>query len=186
MTARLLGILLVLAAVGGIGWGINHWDNGRLETARQAGRTEIQAKWDKDSAARAAATLAEEKSHARETLRRLEVQQRNQDAQNQELARARADAERNRADADGLREQNAAAARRWSDTLSNAPSVAECAAAGPAIVVQADVLGRSDRAASELASYSDAARAAGLKCERDYDALTPPDAASTKGASDGR
>jgi hypothetical protein len=165
--ARLAALAVALALILGIGWKVHH-------SGVVAGRAEIQAEWDQDKAARAAATLADEKLHARETLRRLEVQQRNQDVQNQELARARADAERNRADADGLREQNTAAARRWSDALRDSPSGAECTAAGTAIVVQADVLGRSDRTASDLAAYSDAARAAGLKCERDYDALMAP------------
>lgn len=165
--ARLAALALAVALVVGIGWKIHHM-------GVVSGRAEIQAKWDQDVAARAAATLAEEKLHARETLRRLEAQQRNQDAQNLELARARADAERNRADADGLREQNAAAARRWSDTLGHSPTGAECAAAGDAIGVLADVLGRADRRAGVLAAYADAARTAGLKCERDYDSLKPP------------
>jgi hypothetical protein len=37
----------------------------------------------------------------------------------------------------------------------------------------ADVLGRADQRAGELAAYADAARIAGLACERSYDALTP-------------
>jgi hypothetical protein len=36
----------------------------------------------------------------------------------------------------------------------------------------ADVLGRADERAGELAEYADRARIAGQQCERDYDALT--------------
>ena len=41
--------------------------------------------------------------------------------------------------------------------------------AGDAIGVLADVLGRADQRAGELADFSDRAHAAGLACERDYD-----------------
>jgi hypothetical protein len=182
----LVRILLVLAVVGALAGGVaavNHWDNGRLDAAREQGRQEVRTEMQ-------AKALDEERTHARETLRRLEAQKEHQDEQNRELAAARADADRNRADADQLREQAADAARQWRDALGHSPSVAECAAAGTAIVVQADVLGRADGAASELAAYSDAARAHGLKCERDYDSLMPSTASDpapqpTKGASDG-
>jgi len=53
----------------------------------------------------------------------------------------------------------------------NSSTCIECAAAGDAIMVLADVLGRADRRAGDLASYADTTRAAGLKCERDYDSL---------------
>lgn len=45
-------------------------------------------------------------------------------------------------------------------------------AAGDPILLLADVLGRADKRAGDLAQYADAARIAGQKCERDYDALT--------------
>lgn len=44
-------------------------------------------------------------------------------------------------------------------------------AAGDPLDVLADVLGRADQRAGELAAYADAARIAGLACERSYDAL---------------
>ncbi len=43
--------------------------------------------------------------------------------------------------------------------------------AGDPILLLADVLGRADQRAGDLAQYADAARVAGQKCERDYDAL---------------
>ncbi|MDW3686568.1 DUF2514 family protein [Cupriavidus sp. CV2] len=46
-------------------------------------------------------------------------------------------------------------------------------AAGDPLDVLADVLGRADKRAGELAAYADAARIAGQACERAYDALMP-------------
>lgn len=46
------------------------------------------------------------------------------------------------------------------------------AAARDPLVLLADVFGRVDQRAGELAQYADAARIAGQACERSYDALT--------------
>lgn len=142
-------------------------------TGKVAGRAEVQAKWDAERTRQQAKVIEEEKANAEETARRLKQQQENQDAQDKELAAARSDAARNRAAADGLRAQTADAARRWRDAIGNSPAGQNCPAAGDAIGVLADVFGRADRRAGVLAEYADAARAAGLKCERDYDALKP-------------
>lgn len=45
-------------------------------------------------------------------------------------------------------------------------------AASDALDLLADVLGRADERAGQLAEYADRARIAGQQCERDYDALT--------------
>lgn len=136
---------------------------------REIGRQEVRAEW-------TAAALSESESNARETLRRLNKQQENQLAQDRKLAQARADAARDAADADRLRQQNADVVRRWRAALRDPAAGGQCTAAGDAIGVLADVLSRADRRAGVLAAYADAARAAGLKCEADYDALTdsPP------------
>ncbi|WP_175886043.1 DUF2514 family protein [Burkholderia sp. BCC0044] len=47
-------------------------------------------------------------------------------------------------------------------------------AAGDALDLLANVLGRTDQRAGELAEYADRTRIAGQQCERDYDALTAP------------
>ena len=78
-----------------------------------------------------------------------------------------------RADADRVRAQAADAAREWSARLSDSPTASDSAAAGAAIGVCADVLGRAIAHARLLASTADAARAAGLKCSADYEALIP-------------
>lgn len=137
------------------------------------GVAQVQGQWDAAELARARADIEAARVNAKETQRRLDRQKANQDVQDKELAAARGDAVRNRNDADSLRDQNATTAKQWRDALGNSPTVEQCAAAGDTIVLSADVLGRMDKAASDLAQYSDTARIAGLKCERDYDALTP-------------
>ena len=87
---------------------------------------------------------------------------------------ARRDAGRAAVAADGLRRAaaRAAAACGGAPTGDTAAADGGEAAAGPGLVL-ADVLGRADGAAGELAAALDASRAAGLACERAYDALAP-------------
>ena len=54
----------------------------------------------------------------------------------------------------------------------NPASASPGPAAGDPLDVLADVLGRADKRAGELAEYADRARIAGQACERAYDALT--------------
>lgn len=119
-------------------------------------------------------TLKEQEAKAHEGLRRLEAQDANQRAQNEEMARLRDAAARNAADADRVREQSASAARQWAARLADSPTGADLTAASAAIDVCTDVRGRLDAAAGKLAAYADTARAAGSKCASDYDALTKP------------
>lgn len=141
---------------------------------REIGRQEVRAEWAAEREALKDQALQEAQANAKETLRRMDRQQENQRAQDAQLAAARADAARNAADADRVREQSAAAARQWSARLADSPTAADLAAAAEAIAVLTDVRRRLDAAASELATYADAARAAGEKCQADYDALTSP------------
>lgn len=87
---------------------------------------------------------------------------------NQQRTAALADAFAARAAAGGLQQrvdQLIAAARHPAATAGSP-------AAGDALDLLADVLGRADQRAGELAEYADQARIAGQQCERDYDALT--------------
>lgn len=142
------------------------WDAARLKRAEKRGADVVRAEY-------TAAALREAQANAAETARRLKAQQENQRAQDAALAAARADAARAGADADRVRAQAAEAAREWSARLSDSPTASDSAAAGAAIGVCADVLGRAIAHARLLASTADAARTAGLKCSADYDALTP-------------
>lgn len=158
----LLGLCLALAA------GYAAW----AHHERDIGRAEVQMKWDAQESQRRAEIAQELIDKAKESKRRLERQEENQRAQNATLAAARADRDRNAADADKLRQQATGNARDWAARLRDSPSVAECAAGGDAIGVFTDVLGRADRRAGVLAEVADTARARGLKCEADYDSLT--------------
>lgn len=140
------------------------WDSARLKRADAAGYKRAQAEY-------TAAALREAQANAAETARRLKAQQENQRAQDAALARARADAARAAADADRVRAQAADAAREWSARLGDSPTAEDLAAAGAAIRVCTELRGRAVARAELLARTADAARAAGLKCERDYDAL---------------
>ncbi|KVF26302.1 DUF2514 family protein [Burkholderia vietnamiensis] len=103
-----------------------------------------------------------------EYSRRLVAQQENATDAAKERDQARRDAAVADGAADGLRKQVAALdadARR-------AGAAAGSSATGDALDLLADVLGRSDQRAGDLAEYADRARIAGQQCERDYDALT--------------
>lgn len=142
------------------------WDSARIKRAEKRGADVVRAEY-------TAAALREAQANAAETARRLKAQQENQRAQDAALAAARADAARAGADADRVRAQAAAAAREWSARLGDSPATSDIEAAGAAIGVCADLLGRAVARARLLARTADAARAAGLKCQADYDALTP-------------
>ncbi|MCA7962491.1 DUF2514 domain-containing protein [Burkholderia cenocepacia] len=86
---------------------------------------------------------------------------------NQQRTAALADAFAARAAAGSLQQRvDQLVAARHSAAAAGSP------AAGDALDLLADVLGRADQRAGELAEYADRARIAGQQCERDYDALT--------------
>ncbi|KWD62375.1 MULTISPECIES: DUF2514 family protein [Burkholderia] len=81
---------------------------------------------------------------------------------------ARADAVAAATAADGLRKQLAA----YVDRARHTTSATGGPAAGDALDLLADMLGRADARAGELAAIADERGIAGEQCERDYDALT--------------
>lgn len=164
VAAELIGIAIICAAlIGGLTWFAHH--------ERAIGRFQVQARWDASIVKQQADALAESQANAKETQRRLERQKENQDAYDAELARARADAASATDAAGRLRqraEQLAAAARR---AASNAAAGSVGSTAPDASGMLSDVLGKAVERSRLLAAYADAARRAGLQCERDYDAL---------------
>lgn len=88
------------------------------------------------------------------------------------LERSRADADAARTAADGLRRQLAAYLAAARAGAAHPGPAAPGAPAGDPIGVLADVLERADRRAGVLAEFADRAHAAGIACERAYDALT--------------
>jgi hypothetical protein len=117
------------------------------------------------------ARLASE-NYRREEQRRIQAQKEAEDEATRQLEAARADAG---AAADALRRLRqrvaADAARRAAAGDPAAPQGGP--AAEPAAHLPADaLLARLGEAAGQLAAHADAARIAGLACERSYDALT--------------
>ncbi|KVA70965.1 hypothetical protein WM36_02120 [Burkholderia ubonensis] len=100
---------------------------------------------------------------------------RRQSAAQQEIAthaakerdRARVDAAAAASAADGLRRQVAALVAG----IRRSPAPAGGSSAGDALDLLADVLGRVDARAGELATIADERGIAGQQCERSYDAL---------------
>lgn len=138
---------------------------------REIGRDEIRAEWNEAKLAQTAADLAAEQAKAKESQRRLSRQQENQDAQNQELARVAADRDRAGALVVKLQRTNDTASQQWAARLADSPTRADLAAAGTTIGVLTELLGRARERARVVEAFTDTSRAAGLKCERDYDAL---------------
>ncbi|HDR9026969.1 TPA: DUF2514 domain-containing protein [Burkholderia vietnamiensis] len=105
-----------------------------------------------------------------EEQRRTAAQSEIANDANQQRTAALADAFAARAAAGSLQQRvdQLVAAARHPTAATGSP------AAGDALDLLADVLGRADQRAGELAEYADTARIAGQQCERDYDALTLP------------
>jgi hypothetical protein len=107
-----------------------------------------------------------------EERRRTAEVQKAADEAHDALARARADAAAATDAGQRLRDRVAALAATCDRTAGDAGS----AGSGPAAVATADLLAivqrRLDAAADGIAAHADAARAAGLACQRSYDALT--------------
>ncbi|WP_321967671.1 DUF2514 family protein [Burkholderia cepacia] len=103
-----------------------------------------------------------------EEQRRTAAQSEIANDANQQRTAALADAFAARAAAGSLQQRvdQLVAASRHPSAAAGSP------ATGDALDLLADVLGRADQRAGELAEYADRAHIAGRQCERDYDALT--------------
>ena len=86
---------------------------------------------------------------------------------------ARRDAVAARASADGLR-ADVARYRAAARSATNSGVAAAGPTASGALDLLSDLFGRADEAAGELAEFADSAHAAGLTCQRSYNALTIP------------
>lgn len=160
LAAALIAFWIVLGA-----W----WHTSRVHAAEQAVHAHYAAVLAGISEKTAAAATA---FRARETYWQTKFDKEAQDGQNR-IDTARRDADGARAAADGLRatlNRYRAAARTAQD--SGAASAGP--ATGDAIGVLADLLEESDRLAGIYAQAADLAHAAGVTCERSYDALTDP------------
>lgn len=122
------------------------------------------------------ADAEEQRAAAERKARELEAQWGNEfrkasDEANERIEAARRDAASAAAVAGGLRERAAALARSCGGGGKSAAAASSGQAASSPGLVLADLFGRADQAAGELAEAYDRARAAGLACERAAEAV---------------
>jgi hypothetical protein len=151
VTLALTAAALFAAFVGG--WIVNGW--------RLKGELQRQA-----TAYAQNVTAAVEKARE-EDNRRTKALVEALDAAQQDLIVALTDRDRARTASDSLRER----ARAVATTCSNPAAAGTSAAAKAAGDLLADVLGRIDEAAGDIAAHADRAVIAGTACERAYDSL---------------
>lgn len=159
----ILAAALVAFWVGLLGW----LHLSRVHAAEQAVHTHYAAVLAGISAKTAAAATA---FRARETYWQTRFDKEAQDGQTR-IDTARRDADGARAAADGLRadrDRYRAAAR----AAAHPGAAAAGPTAGDALDLLSDLFAGADAAAGELAQAADLAHAAGVTCERAYDALS--------------
>lgn len=163
----LFGIALMLA-IGVCGWWLHH---SGYQSGADAKELEWSARWNKQAEQQATAKAkATMEAREEEQRRQASIDKVRDDAEKQ-IARAESDALDARDAADGVLEQAKRLAARAGKCPSNPSATQSGAPAAEPGVVLADVLGRADARAGELAAAYDRSRAAGLACERAYDAL---------------
>jgi hypothetical protein len=163
---RAVALATVLAALAGLyAW--------RVSVERDFGREEVRAEWATERAAQHAAALVQSQKNAAETARRLAAQKEVSDAYERDLAAARRDAAGAAAVAGRLRDQLAARSAALRGAAGNPAAAGQCEAALAASDLHANLFLEADARAGALARVADAARLAGLACERAYEALTP-------------
>lgn len=163
----LVGALVIAALAGG---GVALYQSGH-SAGEEGERKTWQAKWDKQSAELAEAR-AQNVQLAREEEQRRQraIDKVRQDAE-QQIARVETDAAAASAVAAGVLEQARRLATRTNQCASHSSVTQSGDAARQPAVVLADLLGRADARAGELARAYDRARTAGLACERAYHSL---------------
>lgn len=154
---------LALAIYGGVRHVYNLGDT--------AGAARVQQQWD------AAKIKAEqERNQAVEAARAEEQRRTNAQAEIANEATHQADAARDDARAAGIAADSLRARLAKFVAAGRAARNSAAAGSGPTagdpLDVLADVLGRADKRAGELAAYADATHIAGAACERAYDALS--------------
>jgi len=164
---RAIAAAAALVAAGVAGWTANGWRlEGQIAEIRQEHADQVASASQRQAAAQLEQRTIEQ---AREASKQ-EIDHVSS------LARARADDDRRGADVahERLLYSAALAAARAGAACQGPAPAAERPAAQPAGLVLADVLGRADAAAGELAAVLDASHAAGAGCERYVDELTSP------------
>lgn len=169
---RGFGDLMMLAIIAGavIAAAAAWWLHADRAEQFKAGQDATQQLWDADTTKRLAIAVEDARLAAAETQRRLTAQQENQRAQDNLLAQARRDAAAASAAVDGLRLRASAYLSAAGCSAATGDSAIECIRAAAGQI--GDVLGQCAARHQLLAADADDARARGLKCEKDYDALS--------------
>lgn len=156
---------LVIAALAGVGVALYRSGHAAGEEGE---RKTWQVKWNEEAARLATArTKAELEAREEEQRRQAKIDEVRDHAQEQ-IAQAQADAVAAGLESGRLREQARLLAARASQCTSGSGASQGGPSAGQSAVVLADLLGRADERAGELAAAYDRARASGLACERAY------------------
>lgn len=130
-----------------------------------------QSRWDRQLADQAEAKAkATEQARIEEQRRQAAIHEVTTNAQTQ-IDQAQADAAAARATADSLRDQAKRLAAAAGKACSNPGTATAGRPASTTSMVLADLFGRADQAAGDLAAAYDRARIAGLACERAYNSL---------------
>ena len=161
--------LLIAACIAGL-LGVSHW--WAYERGSSAASLEWQDKWNQQARQLADAEQQAERTQRSEELRRqAAINEVTKHAQEQ-IDQARADADSARAAADSLRDQAKRLAASAGKACGNTGAASAGRTATATAMVLADLFGRADEAAGELAAAYDRARIAGQACERAYKALS--------------
>lgn len=168
-TLRAIGIGLMVAGACSVASGLVYYAKGK-----EAGRAEVQARWDAAERVRAQTAIA-----AQERQRQLEQE----DARQQREALNEAERLATRARAGAVAAADAgrlflAAARPSAPAGSGllapgAAAPASCSPAADSTVLPADVLGAIEQRLRDLAREADERGGPGRLCEASYDAVTP-------------
>lgn len=144
---------------------------GSYKLGYESAETKWELLWSEQSKAQSDAKAEAEKAmRDRETYWQDKLKEVDQNAQ-ATIVSLQASVISANASSDQLREQTKRLAKRASRTCTSATVNADSKAAESAAMVLADVLGRIDKRAGELAEAYDRARVAGLACEQSYEAL---------------
>lgn len=165
-----LRIALISALIAGAVLALKAWN----ESLREEGRAEVRAEWTAERERQKDAALKQAAANAKETARRLAAQKEVQDAHDKELARVRADAVAARGASDRLRRELADFTASRRAAASHPAPAGHGATTDLGFDLLSDMFSLADQAAGEMAERADEARAAGLQCQRQYEALTAP------------
>lgn len=163
--------LVAIALVAFSLWAFSHW---RYTAGHEAADQAWQLKWSSRDTADAAATLKREAQERAEEQRRQSAADEERKHAEEELAKARADADIADRAGVGMRKQLDTLQRQLagSETGRLSATVSASSARTEASILLAQLLSESDEMAGKYAAEADRNYVAGQSCERVYDRIT--------------